>query len=229
MTPEDSQGAGNSRMEKILGCLQNPLDFEIMMYFITYRELTLSKLEELIPHKSRPTVYRHIQNLLEAEIIIEAREEKVRGHILAKIYQLSTNALNVLPRYTPEQIAKMSTKEKNRLYETIREALYPTISFMENTLNRMFQYLQLLKPLPEKELFETFEHPDFHLNMNFFSEEQLQLFLQEFEKFVKGFIPKMLELEQKSPEAERPYIYIMGLLPIRKMIDRIMQEKSAEA
>ena len=225
MNPEDKQGADEQRLGRILDCLQNPLDFEILMYFVIYKELTLSRLEELIPHKSRPTVYRHIQNLLEAGIIIEAREEKVRGHILAKIYQISLEGLNAMPRYTQEQIGKMSEKDKLKLYENIRKALYPTIQFMENSLHRMFNYLQLLRPPPSKELYEVFEHPEFHLNLNFFTEAQFQLFLSEFEKFLLGIVPKIMELEAKEPEAERPYLYLTGLLPIKKIIDRIMIEK----
>lgn len=215
-------------LETVLECLQNDLDFEILMYFIIYRELTLSKIEELIPHKSRPTAYRHIQNLLEAGFIFEAREEKVRGHIKAKIYQLAPNALNLFPQLTLEEINAMSREEKDRTYQTIRKAMYPTIHFMENLLEKMSSYLQILKPLPEKELLETFDQQDFHLNMNFFSEKQHQLYLSEFQKFMQTFVPKLLEEEKNNPEAKRTYAYIHGLLPIRKMLDRIMEEKAQE-
>ncbi|NHJ84401.1 MAG: hypothetical protein FK734_03005 [Asgard group archaeon] len=222
---ESTQVATSERVDKILDCLQNTLDFEILMYFVIYHELTLSKVEEMIPHKSRPTVYRHIQNLLEAGLIKEVREKKVRGRIPAKIYQLSMEAFNLLPRITPEQLERMSEKEKQRLYEVVRKALYPTISFMENALQRMFNYLQLLRPLPKNELYEVFEHPEFHLNLNFFSEEQYQLYIDEFQKFAQSLVPKILSLEEQHPEANKPFIYFTGLLPMRKIIDRIMLEK----
>ena len=90
-----------------MACMQNEVDFEIFMYFIIYRELSLSRLNELITNKSKPTLHRHLQNLLQAGIIVEAREEKVRGHIPAKIYQLSQLALNFMPHYSQEQIENM--------------------------------------------------------------------------------------------------------------------------
>ncbi|MFW9923943.1 MAG: hypothetical protein ACFFDW_11720 [Candidatus Thorarchaeota archaeon] len=225
MNPENNTEEISDEVSKVLNCLQNPLDFELMMYFLIYRELSLSQLEEMISYKSRPTVYRHIQNLLEAGIITESREEKVRSNIKAKYYEINPNAMNILPHYSLEQITKMSVKEKNRLYENIREALYPTINFMENILSRMIDYLKILKPHPESELLEEFDKMDFHLNLNFLSEKQYQFFMEEFQKFMMSCIPKIIEEEQKNPTAEKTYIYLTGLLPIRKMIDRLMKEK----
>jgi hypothetical protein len=40
-------------VNKIIACIQDTLDFEILMYFIIYRELKLADLEELIAHKSQ--------------------------------------------------------------------------------------------------------------------------------------------------------------------------------
>ena len=210
--------------EKVIACLQNELDFEIMMYFIMYRELSLSRLEELVPHKSRPTIYRHIQNLLDAEIIVEAREEKVRSNIKAKYYQLTPTALSRMPQVTPEQLAEMSEKEKSKLYIEIREALYPSIKFIQQSLDSLENYLRLLQPHPEKELLTEFDKQDFHLTFNFLTEKQYRLFLDEYTKFMQAFIPQLLEEEQKNPSAEKSYLFSMSILPIRKIFDRIMLE-----
>lgn len=217
-----------SNTEKVMVCLQNELDFEMTMYFIMYKELSLSKLENLIPHKSRPTVYRHIQNLLEAGIIAEAREEKVRSHIKAKYYKLTPDALSMMPRVTSEQLTKMSKNEKSQLYEKIREALFPTIRFMQQSLERMADYLRLLQPYPDNDLFKAFNKQDFHLNLNFFSDSQYKLFQMEYTKFMQAFIPKLLEEEQNNPDAEKSYLFTMAILPIRKIFDRIMEERKSE-
>ena len=212
-------------IDKVMDCLQNELDFEMVMYFVIYKELSLSRLEELILHKSRPTIYRHIQNLLEAELIIETREEKVRSHIKAKYYQLAPNALSMLPRITPEKLAKMSIKEKRQLYEEIRETLFPSIKFIQQSLERLADYLRLLRPGNNDELFTTFDNQDFHLNINFFSDNQYELFLVEFSKFMRSFLQKFVAEEQNNHDAKKSYLFTMSLLPIRKMFDRIMKEK----
>ncbi|HUT82683.1 MAG TPA: hypothetical protein VMZ29_15920 [Candidatus Bathyarchaeia archaeon] len=215
-------------IEKIMSCLQNQVDFEIMMYFIMYRELSLSQLEKIISHKSRPTVYRHIQNLLEAGIIQETREEKVRGHIKAKIYEIVPDFMDILPHYSQEQVEKMSIKERNELYNIIRDALNPTIDFMNNILEKMKEYLAILKPYPDTELQETFDKLDFHLTLNYLSKIQYQLFMEEFTKFMQNLVPKLMVEEQKNPLAERSHVFLLGLLPIRKMFDRLMDEKKEE-
>ncbi|MBN1330158.1 MAG: winged helix-turn-helix transcriptional regulator [Candidatus Heimdallarchaeota archaeon] len=212
-------------LEKIVSCLQNQVDFEIMMYFIMYRELSLSQLEKIISHKSRPTVYRHIQNLLEAGIVQESREEKVRGHIKAKIYEIVPDFMNILPHYSQEQIEKMSLEERNELYNIIREALNPTIDFMENILEKTKEYLVILKPYPDNELLETFDKLDFHFTLNYLSKVQYQLFMDEFTKFMQNLIPKLMAEEQLNPLAERSHIFLLGLLPIKKIFDRLMEER----
>jgi hypothetical protein len=162
---------------------------------------------------------------LDANLIHEYRKEQVRGPIKAIYYRVSPDLLNLLPRITAEEIGKMSFKEKDNLYTTIRLALYPTISFIINILKQMKQYLQILEPSPDKELVKVFDQQDFHLNLNFLSEAQYKLFLEEFQKFMLSFIPKMLKLEEEQKEAEKRYAFTMGLLPIRKIIDRLIEEK----
>ena len=99
---------------------------------------------------------------------------------------------------------------------------------MQQSLEKMEDYLRLLRPHPETELLKEFDEQDFHLNLNFFSEKQYKLFLEEFTSFMQSFIPKMIEEEQRNPDDEKVYLFSMNLLPIRKILDRIMDARKEE-
>ena len=60
---------------------------EIFFLLSIYGELNLTDLSKLLD-KSKPALHRHIQNLLKVGLICESKEEKVRGSIKAKFYQL---------------------------------------------------------------------------------------------------------------------------------------------
>jgi DNA-binding transcriptional ArsR family regulator len=216
----DNSAETRASVDNILSSLQNKVDFQIIMFFIMYRERTLSDLVGLIPSVSRATIHRHLQTLLEAGILVLAREERRSGAIKTKIYQLSPAAFNKMPQYSQDQINSMTGKEKLEFYIQMRDALYPTIQFMQSALEDMVTFLQGLNASVGGDLQSFFDEMDFYLNMNFFSEQQRDIFIKYFTEAMQKAMPELIEAEGKNPAADRPYIFLMGLLPLKDMLEK---------
>ena len=59
--------------------LSNPIRIQVMQYLQTYGEATTKQIAEALSDISTPTLYRHINIMLEQEALIVKEERKVRG------------------------------------------------------------------------------------------------------------------------------------------------------
>lgn len=59
--------------------LSNPIRIQVMQYLQTYGEATTKQMAEALSDISTPTLYRHINIMLEQEALIVKEERKVRG------------------------------------------------------------------------------------------------------------------------------------------------------
>ncbi len=59
--------------------LSNPIRIQVMQYLQTYGEATTKQIAEAMSDISTPTLYRHINIMLEQEALIVKEERKVRG------------------------------------------------------------------------------------------------------------------------------------------------------
>ena len=59
--------------------LSNPIRIQVMQYLQTYDEATTKQIAEALSDISTPTLYRHINIMLEQEALIVKEERKVRG------------------------------------------------------------------------------------------------------------------------------------------------------
>lgn len=72
--------------------LLNPVRMRIVQYFITAREGTISQLAEELTDIPKPTLYRHVNMLAKADILIVVREAPVRG-AMERTYSINPKPL----------------------------------------------------------------------------------------------------------------------------------------
>ncbi|MFX1251859.1 MAG: hypothetical protein ACFFCZ_09645 [Promethearchaeota archaeon] len=89
-TRDEKNHQNNLSEEYIL--LQNKMPIRVVLILLVYNELTLSQMSKHLV-KTKASVHYHLQKLIKMKLVKIAREEKVRGSILAKYYCLDQNAL----------------------------------------------------------------------------------------------------------------------------------------
>lgn len=66
---------------QLMKILSNPVRIQIMQYLQTYGEATTKQISDSITDVPAPTLYRHINALLQEEILLVKEERKVRGSL----------------------------------------------------------------------------------------------------------------------------------------------------
>ncbi len=61
--------------------LSNPVRIRVMQYLQTHGEATTKQISEAISDVPAPTLYRHINTLLNEEVLLVKEERKVRGSL----------------------------------------------------------------------------------------------------------------------------------------------------
>ena len=135
MSGEPEQSAQANAIE----ILKNSTSFEIFMHISMNRELSLSQLTLLI-NKSKPTISRHIKQMIECNLIFLSKEMPVRGNIFAKFYKISETTKN-LPRYSPKQIKSMDSKNKKKFYKDTRDFVNSAINFEKKGLDELLNFM----------------------------------------------------------------------------------------
>lgn len=85
----------------------HPVRLKIIRTLTIYNELTSMQLLKEIGDVPQATLYRHIQTLLEKDVLYVAKERKVRGNI-ESVYALNINKVSL----TASDLDKMSKEEK---------------------------------------------------------------------------------------------------------------------
>ena len=203
--------------QNIIDSLTNRIDYEIFMQLIIHNELSLSELTELID-KSKPTIHRHAQSLLEAELIYESKEEIVRGNIPAKFYKANPSKLQAVPRITPNHIKDFTDAEKRDLLRQIQGMINSTVSFANSSFENFSAYLQELGNDREK-LDRFLRYPDLLLNLNFLSKRQFAKWQDLYRDYMMKFLEMMRETETDDDTTRKPYVYFTSMLPFHKIFD----------
>lgn len=198
----------------LMDMMKEPISLHIMMLLIVYRELSLSQMTNAVK-KSKPTVHRRLQAMIECGLVMEAREEKVRGHIPAKYYRIDETVISKMPNFTKEQIDAMDVKQKINFYQNIRDAVKSTIIFSKNTLDEFLSYLNGLNP--QSELIPYFNQMDFALNMSLLSEKQYKRWMELYQEFVLKFMQMINETKESEPMVKRTHLFITAVLPIKRI------------
>jgi DNA-binding transcriptional ArsR family regulator len=115
MASQDNQPAGpagdDARTRKLIAIVKEPVSLHIMMLLIVYRELSLSQMTDAIK-KSKPTIHRRLQVMIDCGLVVESKEEHVRGNILAKYYKIDESVIGKMPRITKEKLDAMDAEQK---------------------------------------------------------------------------------------------------------------------
>lgn len=218
----DSNTSANNVLKEIeekfiskIKIMQDPLTFKVFLLLLTYNELSLVELTQKVG-KSKPTVFRHVQKLIEANFVQESREEKVRGSILAKFYRPKLE--NFAPSYalSPERLQAFSDEERLRLYKEICMVTGVTVNFIKSALDELQLYLDTK---PKEEIPNYILAPDITLSLNMLSEKAYHKWIEIYQKAMMEFFQTM-QAELMNPDIEKPYTIMLGILPAKKMYDR---------
>jgi len=77
--------------ETKVNIMLHPVRMRIIQTLIGDRKLTVQQISELLPEVPQATMYRHLNKLLEGEILKIVGENQIRG-TLEKVYSLTDNA-----------------------------------------------------------------------------------------------------------------------------------------
>ncbi len=66
---------------ELIKVLSNPVRIRVMQYLQTHGEATTKQISEAISDVPAPTLYRHINTLLNEEVLLVKEERKVRGSL----------------------------------------------------------------------------------------------------------------------------------------------------
>jgi DNA-binding transcriptional ArsR family regulator len=218
-TENDQSKAVQLELEKTfylkMKLLQDPITFKIFLLLLTYNELSLVELTQKVG-KSKPTVFRHLQKLIEANYVIESREEKVRGSILAKYYRPKLDNFSPSHAMAPDQLQLLPTSEKIRFYREICQATNVTINFIKSALDELQLYLE---NKPAEEIPNFVLAPDISLSLNVLSEKAYQKWLEIYQKAMMEFYQTM-QPELMNPDTEKPYALMLGILPMKNIYNQ---------
>ncbi|MFX0123109.1 MAG: ArsR family transcriptional regulator [Candidatus Hodarchaeota archaeon] len=201
--------------------LNSPVRHTIFFLLNVYQELSLTDLSQLL-HKSKPALHRHIQKMIEAGIIKESKEEKVRGSIKAKYYKLvkditqeNIDRAELLATENPEKRkANINTLLK------VERAKFHVINASMHLITHLTKRLEEQIDLVDTDWNQFFNYSSSQLSMNFFSDEVLELFHGHMETFKKE--KENLEKDYEKDQSESPsnqYMVVTLTIPIQQLIN----------
>ncbi|UCG02688.1 MAG: helix-turn-helix domain-containing protein [Candidatus Heimdallarchaeota archaeon] len=214
-----NQGSNDFSLDIILN---SPVRHNIFFLLNVYRELSLTDLSQLL-HKSKPALHRHIQKMIEAGIIKESKEEKVRGSIKAKYYKLVKDVTQeyidraeLLAVENPEKrkanIATLLKIERAKFH-----VVNASIHLLTHLTRRLEDQVDLAEDIDWEQFFNTSSS---QLTMKFLSNEALELYQGHMEAFNKevGSLEESYEKNQvKQPSNQ--YMVVSLTIPIQQLIN----------
>ncbi|WP_457558393.1 ArsR/SmtB family transcription factor [Candidatus Harpocratesius sp.] len=216
---EKKRGEDNNDLMKLLA---DETNFEIILFLFIHQELTLSQLEEYI-QKSRSTIHRHLQLLNRNELIKESKEVKVRSHIPAKYYSVNLQKLLQFPRYSMQDLQKLSDIQKRELFNTISQTYNSIFTFMIKIIQKTQKILSIIIQNSNNSFFEIldFQDPKLFISLSFMTEEQRKLYLTRLFEFSQAFYTELQEKQLVDPQnlkkEQFPYLLFHTIIPIEKL------------
>ncbi len=120
-------GEGVVELEFKINTILHPVRMRIMQSLLGGKELTAQEISQRVSDVPQASLYRHLNKLLEAEVLEVVEENKVRGTI-EKVYALS----NQLETVTAKEVKEASRQDHFSFF----------FSFLTNLLGDYEQYLQ---------------------------------------------------------------------------------------
>ena len=117
----------DNKLEFKINTILHPVRMRIMQSLLGGKELTAQEISQRVSDVPQASLYRHLNKLLEAEVLEVVEENKVRGTI-EKVYALS----NQLETVTAKEVKEASRQDHFSFF----------FSFLTNLLGDYEQYLQ---------------------------------------------------------------------------------------
>lgn len=207
----------------MIDILSDGTNFEIILALFMNRELKLTELDTYTS-TSRSTVHRHLQDLLEKNIILETKEIQERGGIPAKYFGLNIEKFMAMGQVSLDDIQNMPEAKRVALYLQMQKSYETLTNFLIRILSKASDYLQNLNPRdPEKfEAEYDIKSPPFFLALNLQSEAQKNLYLQRLQEFSRDLNQELIEkklVDPKDPLGQKSdFLIFNGLIPIRDIL-----------
>ena len=201
---------------------KNPLKNKILIYLFVYGELSLTELRDKL-RKSKSTVHRHIQDLIQIGFVEESKEEKVRGSIKAKFYSISKAFIKNGIHYGIDDMVRDSTK----IFETGDEdQIKNYFKMMKTTIKTLKKPLEIMEKYGE----------NISKSINLFNPEEIQvqplmkmIFLnpkqiKKFKEYLRDFWKKVETLFEEEDNGENgsavnPFYFSFVLLNLKNLLE----------
>ncbi len=213
---------------KLLEFLSEETNFHIFTLLLIYKELTLTELAERMP-KSRATIHRHLQNLVDSELIIVSKQKIIRGHIPANFYTPNMQKLYHIGQISQKDKENMTKDQERTFRRNIIQTNLSSCRLIQNNLRIAEDFLTQLDSNDENSFNQIFnlETSPLFLSFGLMTETQKELYLQEYMKFNQEFQKKIQEKQLIGLDEEKPHVNFFGFLPMKLLFD-IMQKGKNE-
>jgi DNA-binding transcriptional ArsR family regulator len=233
----------NSKLSPYELLLESDTRFKIWLQLSLNSEMNLGELSRQLK-RSKSTIHEHLQKLLEAELIIETREESVQGRIPSKFYSLdpdystklseSPEIKFVSDRLDLQKAIKFINGQKaiTRMNQQILKYKMQFHDFIERKLSSkdpiiQDKYLKILNDLRFSE--EKAESRKYTSDVvdyfEFYSDEIYYEFMRDLLRLGQKYEDKQHDLFKKNPKMTRQF-YISSLgLPLKKIMNILQDEK----
>lgn len=88
--------------QDVLKSLLNPIRMKIFQHVLMNEQVTTGELAKLLPDVPQASLYRHINKMVQDEILSVASENKVRG-VYEKVYAIQNNPLTAVNQVVEEE------------------------------------------------------------------------------------------------------------------------------
>lgn len=214
---------------ELLEVLSEHTNFQIFILLAIYRELTLSELDEKMT-KSRATVHRHLQDLLESELIQISKQEIIRGHIPANYYQVNMHKVMGIGQFSEADVHLMQKEPKQyrKFKQFIIQQTLSTCKLIQNNLKILENFLVNFD-IEDNSIFSEFfnlEHNPTFLSFGLMTTHQHDRYMEEFLKFNQEFHQKMVRENMMQLEEEKPYINFFGIIQMQTLFEKLKSQQN---
>ncbi|MFX1513244.1 MAG: ArsR/SmtB family transcription factor [Promethearchaeota archaeon] len=198
--------------------LSNETRASMFFYILTFHELTLDKLTNLLS-KSKSTIHHHIQQLLEAGLIKKTVKQGSKT-----IFYTINEQLGKSLRFSLEEgdWEGISPKEFADQLKLLVEIVKTTSLLLQNSLSLITDYFE------EQVVYEKFNNLvrikelmddlSFIFKIQVLSKEKFQIYERELEVF-DNRISQLFKEENLTEEKEKPYVAYQIILPLKEILD----------
>ncbi len=197
--------------------------FQIFLHLLVYPELSLTKLSESVG-KSKSTVHRDLQELIEAGIIKEHRQDsstKSKYYVIQKktIFQ----DLHMIT--SPDKMDKLSAEERKNTFNLLMSMIDSAFFILENSIGIVTKYVERFKEakqdlsLPDHQTFLRWMK-EFGVSLRFapLSNKTFPIYEKHLKNFYSEVNSELLTSELQEDLFNGDYLAWNVILPMKKAL-----------